>query len=200
LTSKQMNRYRMSVTDKKGYFVFPALSPGTHYLYIERASLDENYIPAMDMPLTLTVEEQKKQEVQINIVEGSSISGRIVLYKFIKEGQQFIIEEEEDDESKEEEELIEDSGIPNLIIEISQGDITKRRITDKDGEFDFKELTPGNWTLKCLSPLPFENHYYEKDSFEIILETGDHQVITINVKPKKRTIQMLDQEETLTVE
>ncbi len=67
------------------------------------------------------------------------------------------------------------------------------RVTDDKGRFSFYDLRPGIWTVKVAADNLPAYHYVEKESYQVELKGGEEQVIDIQVLPRVRKIQMIDE-------
>ena len=63
--------------------------------------------------------------------------------------------------------------------------------------FTFDDVRPGQWTLAVHADNLPGYHYFEKDTFEIELAPGEKKEMLIRVLPRKRTIQIIKEGETL---
>lgn len=183
-----------SVTDKNGYFSFPAVYPGNYYIAVDRATIPDDMIPVNEIPVLLEVKDNQDLYRDIPIVSGSKISGRMVLYDFDENTKELGTD---GTTAETEQEIVEISGFPNIIVELTDGYSVLRRATDKYGNFIFDELRPGNWTLKIISKQIPEYHYFENEEFVFGLAPGAEEKITVRILPRKRTIKFLDTEPIL---
>jgi hypothetical protein len=97
------------------------------------------------------------------------------------------------EEKSEKDDLREEKGLSNTSVEISDGEEVLRRLTDEKGRFCFEEIRPGKWTLKIDPENLPPHHYLEKEEFQIELEPGQHKEITVEVLPRARPIQIIDE-------
>jgi hypothetical protein len=123
----------VSMTNEKGVFNFYSLKPKTYRLYIKQSSLPRNKIIIHQQPIDIDIFPNKETEVFYEMGNAGSLYGQVIFKdtlliqssKFIKK-------------------------LPNLIVKITKEDNTYYTKTDKDGNFWFKELTPGEWTLELV--------------------------------------------------
>ena len=94
-------------------------------------------------------------------------------------------------------ELSEEQGLADAIVELKNSSEIKRTVTDKQGQFRFTELRPGQWILKIYSDNLPQYHYLEKDTFQIDLKPGQETEISAKVLPKKRRIRIITEGQTL---
>lgn len=199
----------VAVTDKNGNFKFPALEPGKYYLEIDRAGIGLDRISVQKMPLEVIIEGGRETNIgELGVVRSANLKGRVVVYKAKnnqnglspnqggKNNNAYIIIGEGNGNSniagEEKAEFIEAYGLPNILVEVKDnaGEV-KRRVTDTEGRFEFEELRPGEWTLKAYDTNLPEYHYFEKDVFELALESGEKNGVLIKVLPQKRTIRII---------
>jgi hypothetical protein len=75
-----------AVTDKNGNYIFPSLVAGTYYLEVDRATLGIGTMPLIKVPLSITVEEHQKKQIDIEVVKAASLRGRIAIFGPKEEG------------------------------------------------------------------------------------------------------------------
>jgi len=171
-----------AVTDSGGEFVFPALKPGNYLVSVDTTSVKGNLIPAQKMPAEVSVAGGKSTSLDIAMTKGATVSGHVILYTL---GQTRFLGEEA--------KLVEVSGRPDVLLEITNGTEVKRRVTDSQGGFEFEALVPGKWTLTADSSELPQYHYYEKDTFEFELKPGDSKEVLIKILPKRRPVRIIEE-------
>lgn len=191
-----------AVTDSDGKFTFPALKPGTFYLNVDSASIGLDRIPAQKTPLKVDIEGGKEESVNIEITKSADFIGKIMVYEFAKEdGLQkgFSISKGGKKAAGEEgkDKMVETCSLPNALLELKSKEETWRVLSDRKGRFRFDDVRPGQWMLTVRADNMPQYHYLEKDSFEIELAPGERKEMLIRVLPKKRTIRIIEQGETL---
>lgn len=191
-----------AVTDEKGGFVFKNLKKKTYYLTIDKASMGLNRVTIQKSPIEIeTVEGKKGIDVQIGVVDGASLSGRVLLQSaprdrgtdeagFIVGSGSAVIDDSVSCEDG-------DYGLENILVEMRKGDEILRRLTDKNGRYEFEELRPGRWTVKFHPRNLPDYHRYEQDIYTVDVEAGSSQTLNACVVPQKRRIRFLQQGETL---
>lgn len=191
-----------AVTDSDGKFTFPALKPGAFYLNIDGASIGLERIPAQKTPLKVDIEGGKETSIEIGITRSAGLAGRIMICEFAKEdGLQngFIIDKDARKAVREDgkEEIVEARGLADALLEFRSKQETWRVLTDRKGRFSFDDVRPGQWTLAVHADNLPEYHYLEKDTFEIELAPGEKKEMLIRVLPRKRTVRIIEEGETL---
>jgi hypothetical protein len=194
-----------------GGFIFPTVAPGTYYLSMNTARAEGNWVPFHPMPMELTVVGGKDRVLDLPLTHGAAVSGRVIAYKaaptgggnvFGEKDQHFIIGEngaQNGSLQTEETGLVEDHGLSNILVELTNGSFN-RRFTDRKGYFTFDQLTPGTYTLKVHSNNLPSYHYLAAETFEFELLPGEEKEIEIKVLPKKRKIHIIDEGDTLVEE
>lgn len=182
-----------AITDKDGRFAFPTLPAGSYTLNVDQQSIGLNRITAQPMPMKLTVEGGNTTRVTIGIVPAATLSGRVWLQPADQQtmatdsAQPALIGGPEKQTAD-----TEPRGLPDTLVEISNGAETLRRLTDRDGVFTFDHLRPGRWQIKVYDHnLPA---YYRLETSEMEIVLGDAQAgtVTFDVLPIARRIQMLN--------
>ena len=191
-----------AVADSHGEFTFHALKPGTFYLNIDSASIGLERIPVQKTPLKVDIEGGKETSIEIGITKSASLTGRITVYEFTEEdGLQkgFSISKGEKKAAREEgkDKMVETCSLPNALLELKSKQETWRVLADRKGRFRFDDVRPGQWTLTVRADNMPQYHYLEKDSFEIELAPGEKKEMLIRVLPKKRTIRIIEEGETV---
>ena len=196
-----------AVSDKSGNFAFPTVAPGIHYLNVDTASIGMDQVPNRKIPIELTIQGGEKTQVDIPITKAARLLGQVIVYGYKsnhdstdQEGKSSSIEPFVVGDGRNNEkdgQLGEVHGLADAIVELKDSSEIKRTVTDKQGEFSFTELRPGEWILKiCSDNLP-EYHCLDKDTFQLELKPGQETKVSAKVLPKKRQIKIIDQPQTL---
>jgi uncharacterized protein (DUF2141 family) len=189
-----------AVTDKTGEFTFPGFKPGTYYLGVEQGSIGMGRITTEKTPLPLEVRGGETSQVSIRITPSCRVTGRLSLREPDSDGnvrtemkqdqaREFSLKGQEGMEDKDKSAL----KLVNILVEISRGEESIRQVTDDKGRFSFYDLRPGTWTVKVAADNLPAYHYVEKKSYSIELKSGEEQTIDIQVLPRVRKIQMIDE-------
>jgi protocatechuate 3,4-dioxygenase beta subunit len=197
-----------AVTDKAGNFTFPSVRPGIYYLNVDTASIGMSRIPTRKTPIELAVQGGEKTSVDIPITLAARLSGRIMVYGYENNSDKMPAGRQPADTNElyvtanssgnnTNAKLIEDHGLTNTIIELKSSSEIRRTVTDNQGNFEFEELRPGNWTLKIQPENLPDYQYIEQDTFDLQLKPGEKNQISTKVLPKKRRIRMLVEEQTV---
>ncbi|MDO9265252.1 MAG: NEW3 domain-containing protein [Desulfosalsimonadaceae bacterium] len=189
-----------AMTDKAGEFTFPGFKTGTYYLAAEQGSIGIGKITTEKTPLPVEVKGGETSRVSIRITPSCRLNGRLTLRQsnserdvrtVTKQGRagEISLKGLEGMEDKDNSAL----KLVNILVEISRGEESIRQVTDGEGRFSFYDLRPGIWTVNVAADNLPAYHYVEKESYSIELKSGEEQVIDIQVLPRVRKIQMIDE-------
>lgn len=154
------------VTDAKGVFELNNLPLGKNYILMDESTLPFGIIPATKTPFQVTVEKDKKAELNIAIVRASSIIGTLVFP-----------------------ELSRPNGT-NLegYLKIENENFTYNVESNAKGIFKFQNIVPGTYKLKLLRYKGKEFFEIEKET-QIIVKEGEKITLNVPVKGKERKVQ-----------
>lgn len=175
-------------TGADGSFIFPALPPGLHRIYIDPKSIGYGYTTDRKYPITLEITGGGDPvEMDIGIVKGAVFKGRVIL--------------DQPDDNDRKEGFVQTAGAgeedrkgpaARVLVELNREDEIARRSTDERGEFIFENIRPGAWNLKFYySGLP-AGYAFETETTTVELAPGDEVEFVNRVIPKKRAIQFID--------
>lgn len=160
---------KVAITDNKGTFKFNNVLPGMYFFEIDGSTLDLHDIPTKSIPMEVEI-TQGENFVDFGLTKASSISGKIDINAISRASKEPIAEHE------------------SIIVEVSNGKETFRKICLLKDPFEFTYLRPGTWKLKIyrngLSKL------LEIKTTQMELETTadrDTEVV-ISIYKKERTI------------
>jgi hypothetical protein len=171
-----------ALSDIKGSFFFASLKPGTEYLSVDKASIGFDRITDQPMPMELLVKGGEETKVALRITRSVTIAGDVILFDTKEKG---ILDTSTA--------ITEIGGKSGVFLEISSSTETHRRVSDNKGKFLFNDLRPGQWTLKVVGGDIPEYHTIYSDSIRIILLPGERKDVTIQIRPRKRIIKMLEE-------
>jgi hypothetical protein len=177
-----------ATSNASGRFSFSA-PPGEYRLNIDRASVGFGKTATEKLPAKRRVEAGKTTNVELTIVEAANVSGQVVLAS-----------EEPVHATKEEAVVVGEFGMAEvpkafkgILIELEREDEIIRTMTDDEGEFAFKDIRPGPWKFKAYDYNIQAYHYIQNPEMTITLSPGEKKDITVNVVPKKRRIEILEE-------
>ncbi len=174
-----------AVTDAKGNFIFPSIAKGSYHLRLDRASIGFDRMTIQKVPIEVAVEGGKETALQIGVTRRARLQGRVMLYRSTAEGTMPSHVDNAD--------LIEDRGLPDLLVELTDGVETKRVFTDEKGRFTFEEMRPGAWTLRVSEDNLPEYTRLEMNTFEFSPMPGEEMQALVRVLPQKRQVQILQE-------
>ena len=198
-----------AVTDANGMYVFNALEPGHYALTLQERVAKHDRITVQKTPLDVMVAGGKTIDCPIGLTAGSSLAGRIMVYKFERAEPELIARKAPArrgpsiDESAEKAgpespkpRLVESAVLTAVSVELRDaGGEAIRAMTDEDGRFVFDGLRPGSYTLKVYDDRLPELHVFEQDTFTCELKPGAREQVEIRVVPVVRPIQIIKQGE-----
>lgn len=171
-----------ALSNKQGEFFFAALKPGAAYITVDRASIGLDRITTQPMPLEVDILGGEETTLDLGVTKSILVSGTVILY-----------------ESKEQAlgdtttSVIDLGGRSGVFLELSNGTDYNRRVTDNHGKFSFADIRPGHWTLKVIGGDIPEYHIIIPDTTAIDAKPGEREDVTIELRPKRRVIKMLEQ-------
>jgi hypothetical protein len=179
-----------AVTDGAGRFTFPAIPAGIHHLKVDRSSIGLDRITRQRFPMEITIRGGKTIAIEVAVVRGASISGRIDLYAYEDSTSGVLTPDSR-------RRLVRRHGLGNTMIELSDGDETRRLLTASDGSFRMEELRPGRWTM--VVPLKHLPEYHRVDNGEIRfhLTPGGEETVAVRVVPRERPVRIIEDGGTL---
>ncbi|MGA1875952.1 MAG: hypothetical protein ACMUIA_10125 [bacterium] len=204
-----------AVTGPDGLFVFPALEEGTYRLEVSGNSIWLNRVINGRSPLTVVIASGKTTEMNVGVVSGGKISGRIVVMDLENEygldvfgkqdshsdvGRQVLNQRQQPPDTPRNghgpDRLLEVGGLEHVLVECKRTDddgVVLRQLTDRYGRFTFYQVRPGTWTVTLYASQLPDFHYLEKDTYEIDLKPGEDKSIEAKVLPRRRTIRIIDE-------
>jgi hypothetical protein len=180
-----------AVTDAAGKFSFPTIPVGMHHLSVDRSSIGIDRIPWRRFPMEITIQGGETISTEIPVVRGASITGRIELYSYQDSTSGVLTPESQ-------RRLVKRGGLPNILIELADGDETKHILTARDGTFRAEELRPGRWTLTIAPEHLPEHCMVDNADLRFTLEPGGTATALVRVIPKARPLRILEEGGTLT--
>lgn len=124
---------QIAITNEKGVFHFYNLQPKTYRLYVKQSSLPKNKIIIMQQPIDIDILPNKETEAVLEMGNTGAIYGQVIF-----------------EETKVTQSSIFIKKMPILVVKIFKEDKTYYTKTDKDGQFWFKELPPGDWMVELV--------------------------------------------------
>jgi hypothetical protein len=194
-----------ALTNRKGRFSFASVRPGMHYLNVSTAGIGLDRIAVQKTPIEVNIKGGKETWLEIGISRSASLSGQVALYRFennhnsdfagdLQENHHVIGTGEHNGafyngESK----FHKTHGMKNILVELRNDSEVMRRLTDREGRFEFEEIRPGEWTLQIPQDHLPEYHYFETDALDFELKPGEKKNVSVKVLPKKRPIHIFEE-------
>jgi hypothetical protein len=171
-----------ALTNSKGEFFFASLKPGSVFLTIDRASIGLDRISTQPMPMEVKILGGEETALDLGITRSVLISGTVILYG--------IKEQALGDTTTSSITL---GGRPGIFLELTNGTDYNRRVSDNHGRFSFTDIRPGTWVLRVIGGDIPEYHVITPDTIDIVASPGDKQDVTIEIRPRRRTIKILQE-------
>ncbi|EIA09820.1 hypothetical protein HJ01_00917 [Flavobacterium frigoris PS1] len=154
------------VTNEKGVFEFNNLPLGNNYILMDESTLPFGIIPASKTPFQVTVEKDKKAELNIAIVRASTILGTLIFPEFAKPNGN------------------------NLegYLKIENENFTYNVESNAQGVFKFQNIVPGTYKLTLTRYKGKEFFEIEKET-QITVKEGEKITVNVPVKGKERKVQ-----------
>ena len=161
----------IAVSDKAGEFEFKAVPPGKQLLTIDRDKLKIDETTNSPLPLELDVFENEVSQVNIQILKGARIKGRLKL----GETSFAVLEDMQ-------------TSAANIVVELKTEFETYRITTDKDGYFSFPLVRPGEVVFRIYANTVPSGYQAAQSSYEYDLLPGEEREIDLVLQPKKKNI------------
>ncbi|MBI5207840.1 MAG: carboxypeptidase regulatory-like domain-containing protein, partial [Candidatus Firestonebacteria bacterium] len=192
-----------AVTNQNGEFIFPSLSPGLYYLWVERIFIGLNRVTTEKLPIAVNVNSGETTEIEIGVITSARIFGKVSVFApninagaSYSEKTSLLIEKDKlSNISYDSSNIKEVRSLSNVIIELTDGQEFIQHTNDEKGEFYFKDLRPGKWLLTISDKNLPEHHYLEQKEIQFVLKPGETKDITIRVFPRTRQIRIIDEGE-----
>ncbi|WP_294224246.1 hypothetical protein [uncultured Chryseobacterium sp.] len=156
----------LSVTDQHGNFVFKNVVPGEYVLEIDRSTTNINDIASVNIPASIHLTD-KENTFNFGLTEAAMVHGTI---DYSETGHSGFIRLPVEKKKKE-----------NLIVEISDGEHTYRKMAVLGETFDFTYLRPGEWKVKIYRNGLDKKYKIPIEQFELHLKPSEIRKITFNV-------------------
>lgn len=164
----------IAISDKDGYFSFPAIPAGENYLLVNDSKSGLHAIAETPGPYKIAILPGTKNYIEISYTLSASVFGKIVIEEDTQiDGKNFISSNQK---------------LENVIIEVKKGEEIFRVISNSKGEFEFNDLRPGEWDLKVYKngiPSGFE---LVNDEFSLNLLAGESRNLEIKIKKTARKV------------
>lgn len=164
-----------TMTDANGQFKYPALPVGSHFLTLDYSKLGLNTITESLGPLSVVVEPGIITQYEVALTKSGEIIGKLSVKEDERANQKGFIPVKEK--------------IDKLVVEANNGKQIFRVYTDKDGNFRFSDLLPGEWKVVIYTKgLPL-GYQLVTSTFNLTIEPGEREDIQVMIEKKARQIQ-----------
>ena len=159
------------VSDKNGEYEFKLVPPGRQMLLINKEKLGLEEVTNIPIPLEVDVVDNETTTINIQILKGCKISGRIELEKTSLNA------------------LNDENASPgNIVIELNSDFDSYRIATDRNGNFSFPLVRPGNVELKVYPTTIPAGYALPQSNYSWNLEPGEEKELIITLESKKKNI------------
>jgi len=184
---KLMLGSNLSVTDQDGNYFFKNIVPGDYFLEIDRSTTEINDIPNISLPASLHL-INKENTFNFGLTTASMIKGMILISEDEEKNQYSFAQFQPEKEKKKKQ---------SIVIEVSDGEQTYRKIVFIGETFDFTYLRPGEWKVKLYRNGLDKRYKIAADSFQFTLKPSQTQSIAIHIVKQQSEIKY--QQETIKV-
>ena len=162
---------KTAISDDNGQFKFKGLNPGIYPVLVDKSKLELHELPMEESPIMVEISPNLEQEINIELVRTGQLLGEISL----KQGKPSPL-------------LINQVSLNNYFVQVQKGGEIRRTITNDSGQFDFKDLRPGKWTLTILNPNNNKDIVLERTFFQIEIKGEEIAPVFVVAKKKQRKI------------
>lgn len=171
----------VTVTDALGNFIFKNVVPGNYFLSIDRSTTALHAIPTIELPTPIKLTEQKNS-FNFGLTTAATIQGMIKVERREKKSEIGKLLNDVDE------------GHNRIIVEVTNGKQTYRKLCPINAPFDFTYLRPGNWTVKVYRNGLDKRYEVLTDSFQLTLQPAETKKVEIKVAKKQMNIQYQQEE------
>jgi hypothetical protein len=165
----------IAMTDEKGVFHFYNLQPKTYRLYVKQSSLPKNKIIVMQQPIDIDIFPNKETEIILEMGNTGTIFGQVIFEETtVMQSSKFI------------------KKLPILVVKITKEDKTLYTKTDKNGQFWFKELTPGDWTVELVVKNLLNDFTFSETQKTIPVISNEEEKAVFKAANKNREVKKSD--------
>ena len=195
-----------AVSDRNGNYDFPAVRPGNYYLAVDRRNIGIEKVPNQKMPRAVAITGGRDTRADIGFVRGATLAGRVALYRH-GDGEVGPLVARDGGDGRDARlpasaggrrpKLVEAGGVPNVVVELSDGSEVLRCMTDANGRFNFGGLRPGKWALKAHGSALPDHHHLAPQEIDVTLAPQQAETVLLRVVPTRRPIRVIQNGGTL---
>ncbi|MCO4747822.1 MAG: hypothetical protein KC912_23705 [Proteobacteria bacterium] len=169
---------RSALTRTDGSFRLRGVSTGEGLVYLDLGERGEGLISTEPMPMPITVLEDGNQVLEVGLARAASVEGTLV---FARGGMGGGLGAGPN---------LDDGPLRDVLIELTRGRERLLRRTGRDGEFAFRGLRPGEWSLTVhTGGLPVEVEIVDRVRM-LTIEGGSLQTIEVHARPAPRAMEI----------
>jgi len=190
-----------TISDARGHFEFVSLIPGSYFFEVGAKSLPVNKVTAEMMPKSVEIKPETQVDLDIALTWKSNLSGKILVYRVTDDSSaadRLLATRAADPGS-----FIASYSVPvetyrlnQALIELQNKDQIRRRVSDAEGRFHFRDLPHGKWTLSISDYYLPRDHYLEQQSAEIELVASVGKEVLVSIFPNRQNFQIIDEATT----
>jgi hypothetical protein len=182
-----------ALSDAKGRFTFYLPQSGTKYIQVDMATVGPDMVPAEPMPREVTAPSGSTVSVAIGMVKSCSVTGSVGVYGFPDEAGAYLpLDQNGSGAESGETSRARLGGLGNVIVEITNGTETRRKLTGPNGDFSFLDVRPGDYVLRIAGGQIPSYHKVEPGSFDLALTGGESRSVEFRVVQEQRGIKILE--------
>lgn len=168
---------RRIATDARGRVTVRGLEPGTHYVDVDRSTIEAGRVPTTPMPLRLEVRPGQRTEFELGMVAAADLNVAVSLIR----GTSLTGRGPAPDQEP----------LSRVLLEFRSGEDRFRRPTDERGRVELRGLRPAEWTVKVVrADLP-AFHRFEEDSVSLLVAPGERTELELVARPVERRLEVV---------
>lgn len=165
------------MTDDYGRFVFNDLPVGIHYLHIDMGTLDIGLTTSVETPLEVEIMPKDRNYITIDLIRSGSIKGKI------------------DFQMPKRETVSGEMGYPLRVIKATMGDRELLTYTDDQGNYSFKQVLPGEWTVRVVENNPTDKVWrLTENNKKVQVGPSETEEVNFEIKKQERKIRFKSQQ------
>ena len=159
-----------AVTNRRGEFAFPAVQAGAHQLTMDRTNVEVARVPAMTLPRQVELAGREAQPVEIAMARAVVIALTVKLHPPEPEPAR---------------------AAGSVLVVLTNGEATFRRLTDTEGRVRLGGLAPGKWRVSVDAGTVQQGYVPAAETLELDVAPGASASAEFPLLPVKRVIRML---------
>jgi hypothetical protein len=165
------------MTDDYGRFEFNDLPVGIHYLHIDMGTLDIGLTTSVETPLEVEIMPKDRNYISIDLLRAGTIEGKI----------EFKMPPREMPSGE--------MGYPLRVVKATMGERELLTYTDDQGNYSFKQVLPGEWTVRVVENTPNDNVWtVTENNKRVNIGPARKEQVDFEIKKRERKIQFKSQQ------